>query len=873
MGKLYPPNINGTIPAFYGTTLVVPFSLNKAVALAEIKDIICKIKTVNGVLKETLYSDNPETIINSQVTFTTKTEYKVGQSYKIQIAFVDMQGNAGYYSTVGVAKYTTQPNVYIEGLGADVINSHNYYYTGVYSQKDGDTTEKMYSYRFRIYNDNDQLVDDTGYKLHNVSKDIHSYEAHEEYHINQDLEENKSFFIVFTVKTINGLEISSKRYRITQKRSVKPEIKLDFHAELDRENGFIKLVFKNCTKSLISGSFLVSRASSDEHNAWNDFRRFSLHAITPESFELIDCTVAHGVRYKYSIQQYNKNRIYSERIISNEVLVDFEDAFLYDGDRQLRIRFNPKVSSFKIDYADQKTDTIGSKNPFIIRNGNMAYREFPISGLISYKMDEDNNMFMNLAEDLGITTPSTDLTAENMAAERIFKMEVLQWLNDGKPKLFRSPAEGNFIVRLMNVSLSPNDTLGRMLHTFSATAYEIAEFNFDNLSKYKITDTTESVEEQMQWSSRKLQDFEIMKKEDPKALEAITKDITSTLRSYRINDQSRLVYEVSFTDMLPGSMIYIENESIVIGATGAYSASSSVGFTYIGIDSRYCNQGMCTYSYKSHSISNFGLIYDLQVEDIPTRQFIGNTDLGDNVNIFDYVQDVRTDLVTKGMIRFIKRPLYYLYVNINLNEEEFTPGALYDYYSGMDCLEDEIINPLTDLDPFAIYQIRIRRNDYRNYRSEGYYIDRTLERFAPFTNYYIDGKVAVETGTMNMMNVSDDVFNVTIDNEVINLDEIEKYVLSSPEKFSNVSFGNGVICEFAYSVQIKTFSFDIYNAEVSSALADYKRELAAYKKAIQTDTPSAVLVGYKKQLARNYNIYLEKLQAAIKEYQEAYGLS
>ena len=156
MGKLYPPNINGTIPAFYGTTLVVPFSLNKAVALAEIKDIICKIKTVNGVLKETLYSDNPETIINSQVTFTTKTEYKVGQSYKIQIAFVDIQGNAGYYSTVGVAKYTTQPNVYIEGLGADVINSHNYYYTGVYSQKDGDTTEKMYSYRFRIYNDNDQ---------------------------------------------------------------------------------------------------------------------------------------------------------------------------------------------------------------------------------------------------------------------------------------------------------------------------------------------------------------------------------------------------------------------------------------------------------------------------------------------------------------------------------------------------------------------------------------------------------------------------------------------------------------------------------------------------------------------------------------------
>jgi hypothetical protein len=30
----------------------------------------------------------------------------------------------------------------------------------------------------------------------------------------------------------------------------------------------------------------------------------------------------------------------------------------------------------------------------------------------------------------------------------------------------------------MNSSLSPEDKTGRMLHTFSCTAYEIAEFNY-----------------------------------------------------------------------------------------------------------------------------------------------------------------------------------------------------------------------------------------------------------------------------------------------------------------------------------------------------------------------------------------------------------
>jgi hypothetical protein len=78
----------------------------------------------------------------------------------------------------------------------------------------------------------------------------------------------------------------------------------------------------------------------------------------------------------------------------------------------------------------------------------------------------------------------THLAGDNFRREREFKMEVLNWLNDGKPKLFRSPGEGNFIVRLMNTSLSPNDTLSRMLHTFSCTAYEIAECNFTNLNKY-----------------------------------------------------------------------------------------------------------------------------------------------------------------------------------------------------------------------------------------------------------------------------------------------------------------------------------------------------------------------------------------------------
>jgi hypothetical protein len=38
----------------------------------------------------------------------------------------------------------------------------------------------------------------------------------------------------------------------------------------------------------------------------------------------------------------------------------------------------------------------------------------------------------------------------------------------------------------MNTSLSPNDTVGRMLHTFTSTGYETTSSNIDNLIKENL---------------------------------------------------------------------------------------------------------------------------------------------------------------------------------------------------------------------------------------------------------------------------------------------------------------------------------------------------------------------------------------------------
>jgi hypothetical protein len=196
MAKLYPPNIEGTIPAFCGTTLVVPFSMNKAVGKSEVGGFIVKIKTVNGDLKGTVaavgtalaaansytgtISSTSYYDINSDMTATFDTSafsFTVGQYYKIQLAYIGTDGVIGYYSTVGVVKYTTSPKISISGLTYGTLNAHRYYYTGVYSQLGQDTTEKMYSSRFYVMDENYNIVDDTGKTLHNITNDDSSYEG------------------------------------------------------------------------------------------------------------------------------------------------------------------------------------------------------------------------------------------------------------------------------------------------------------------------------------------------------------------------------------------------------------------------------------------------------------------------------------------------------------------------------------------------------------------------------------------------------------------------------------------------------------------------------------------------------------------------
>lgn len=931
--RLYPPAIAGTLPAFCGTdTLSVPFSMNRAVGASEVAGFSLKIKTVSGVAVDILrYPADPDVKLskeqaqdiadNMSVDFDiSNVEFTIGQHYKIQLAYIDTNNVVGIYSTVGVIKYTSAPDVYIENLRFGHINQHNYSYVGVYSQApyyvDGkikynrDTTEKLYSSYFKVMDENNNVVVQTEEKLHKSFEDTVSYEATEEVVVAQDLDVNRSYYIQFFTKSTGGMEIPSQKYRIMQRRSISPDIDVNLVATLDYDNGFVGLKL-DTKEPVISGLFLVSRAASNNGYKWEEFKRFDLQSMLPEKWSLMDCTIEQGVTYKYSLQQYNDNGIYSDRIISNGVFADFEDAFLYDGEKQLKLKFNPKVSSFKANVLESKIDTIGATHPYILRNGNIYYKDFPISGLVSYHMD-DTELFVPKAE-LGITETTTNLTSNNIVAERLFKTKVLEWLTNGRPKLFRSPAEGNFIVRLMNTSMSPNDSLGRMLHTFSSTAYEIAKFTMENLEYYGLIDARENISVQTRWATVDLLNYY---KEN--ALTIGQQDICQL--------NTRDAYRVEFRDMAPGTVFYLDGEKIQIGATGAYIASSMNDSPFKKIEIPVSNmaQGQVTYSYKAKATNIFGTIDKIEIEDVPCWQWIGmyptlpvarynntikavvdynkehpgeiQTDdeslyqvrswgLG---NLLDEIENCKVEILHIPFARFLKRPMVDVFIADQKEQVAYkkvtgflkgmTEKTIYrdgsfdkntlKLYADGDCTKEI---PYSELDPYCLYNIRFGRMDYQFLVREGYVLDRKEAYLSPDTGFYYDPK------SDTMSRIEDDLYTVYIGDDFFSVKENEEITVKNISDYSrNIRINAGVIAELSFSKQIAVYIFES-KSPVAEDLESYNLWLSNFNDArVNASIDTAIYYNTLNQAQTQtklwYQKYINTLDATIADYKEANGI-
>ena len=853
--RLSPPIINSKIAAFTGTKLIVPFSLSKSVAPVDFHKVSLILKTVQTNIEKvnmetTTYQYNYETKqyeahFNLQGIFTPI----VGQYYKVQIALVSAAtAQAGYYSTVGVVKYTSEPKVQIKEL-LNGQKQHMYEYTGMYSQE-GDTSEKVYSYCFNLYDETNKIVLSSGELIHDNSKDTSSSNSTDTWNVRKTLDANISYELEYIITTVNGLKKSSGRYQIIESEIKPPNIHADLIAENNFEDGYIAVKLKGDKSNiLVTGRFILMRCSSEDNfQSWYELTRFNLSQWSSNTTKVIckDYIVKQGIEYIYAIRAYNSLGLYSDRVknINGPVKCDFEDAFLYDGERQLKIRFNPKITNFKSTILEQKKDTIGGKFPFIFRNGNVAYKEFSISGLISLNADE-NNEFLS-----GLTIGDEEtfkhcLTADNMRKEREFKLMVLDWLTNGKPKLFRSPAEGNYIVRLMNTSLAPNDTLGRMLHTFTTSACEVAEYNFENLKQFDfaVSDYTET-------RSLRMNQIDLL---NP------PKELLENIRNTKKLVLPAAVFVSVSAEPYTKFSYTLQNGTVntaSIGNTGVLELPSDVlvSTPVIGIElvsESWGREASLTYGYYDSVTDSFSIISNVTMKDEVIQ--IPGRGMDKKNNIISELEDLHQKTGAFYFIRVQPRDVIKVF---------YQNGRLYYNNNG---------NEVSTLNPNIIYHMF---NSFDSGSDSGYYIDGSIRSL---NGVRIDD-VKKPLDEINYH------FHITgmRDGEYVDFSENNSTTgrYDALTRFSSIDelyAGDGLILDIVYQKkEIQYVVEDInnihYDYKTGQAKSAWESDLRRYNDLVSQNADAALIASWAEKVQNSYEIYLYWLDQAIKEIEEEYGV-
>lgn len=536
--NLYPPIVDTYVPAFLvdsGTNkdiCRIYFTLSQFNTMNDIANVQVTIRsqyTNLSVLNKTLYPS--EVMLTDIYEDTTKTSddryyieiyktdiqggaFEINQYYKVQMRFTHIdaasvslttpQAIDGWlaaninqfseWSTVCLVRGISTPQLAVSGFTIDGGNiswaNYNPIIYGSIKFANEEETEKLKSYQIKLYNANDEVLIDSGIQYTNTNNNPNSFS----YTLPYNFMAGESY--KFTIECVTmDLYSALATYEFSVSAEEQEILDMSFSAEKDEDNGRIILTIKKSgVTDGFTGEVILRRASSKTNfTIWEDLKTYTYSGETNIKEIFSDTTIESGVWYKYYIQKRSKGVAASVKYIKSPLMIIFDDMFLTTKDRQLKIKFNPTVSSFKRTIQESRTDTLGSQFPFVRRNGHMNYAQFPIGGLISFQIDE-SHLFTSLeelfGENLKLYTAHNEgnriTEANDIVYEKLFKDKVIEFLYSEQPKLFRSATEGNFIVKVMDASFSPNATLGRRIVSFTATAYEIAECNIDNFKNYGI---------------------------------------------------------------------------------------------------------------------------------------------------------------------------------------------------------------------------------------------------------------------------------------------------------------------------------------------------------------------------------------------------
>lgn len=482
----FPPILPSSIPtfAFTSTSVEVPFSMPPLNILGSETQLQYRLflqdSNISAIPNNTISS--PVNIINyisrSKAFIITGINWQQGKLYRLQARFV-ISGDFSEWSTACYLKATGEITQVISANGnSSTIRIQAPTFMGVYVNSD--RTEPALHYQFQLFSATTMLEQSPRIPHNNLKP--------HQYTFNTLFNNGQVYKIVYIVYTKNNLlAIKENIFNV-----VIEDIS-SFTTTFSLENLYdfgaisLSIVFnRNVNETL-----MVRRSSSrSNYLKWEDY---DLLNVNGSSAHFTDLLVESGIGYKYAVQTYNNG----ERgflHISPIVKAFYEDTFLIDGEKQIALKYNPQISGYRPVVRISSIETIGSKYPFVMKNGYINYKNFNFSGLLTYYMDNLDAFYSEALKNVGLYSidennqyiKTTSLNDNNVAVEREFRELLNGFFTNSNYKLYKSPTEGLVLICVLDYTLEPHLTLGRMLYEFSMKCVEVGESSLSNLLKHGI---------------------------------------------------------------------------------------------------------------------------------------------------------------------------------------------------------------------------------------------------------------------------------------------------------------------------------------------------------------------------------------------------
>ena len=223
--------------------------------------------------------------------------------------------------------------------------------------------------------------------------------------------------------------------------------------------------------SVAAGGFTIDKIKIQKREiddfSWSDVAELTYNPNEKLLYEQFDPVVANNFIYQYSLLPMAAE-VVGNRVLSNNVEVDFEGVFLSDQTNNYQLLYDATVNDITHIVPNTKFEPLNAQYP-IISYSSLDYAEWGINATF-----------------ISATTKNNSNGIVNIRAEQKGRKEVLAFLKNKKPKIYRD-MHGN--LKLVTVVDNPTEKLNSSINGLGELGIKLVEIDAtdsETLKQYNL---------------------------------------------------------------------------------------------------------------------------------------------------------------------------------------------------------------------------------------------------------------------------------------------------------------------------------------------------------------------------------------------------